>query len=99
MWPAEIKAVIDRARVDAVTDGPLVSVVITTRNAQKHLARAIDSLKAQDYRSIEVILHDCVSADRTLEIARNCGVDHVTLSQIRVHLTVLSVPPVRQTET
>ena len=77
MWPIDARVAMERAKADAVSDGPLVSVVMTTRNAEKHLARAINSLKLLEYGSVEIILQDCVSTDRTLEIAENGGIERI----------------------
>lgn len=48
-----------------------VSIVITTRNEEKHLADCLDSIRRQDYPRdrLEIIVVDNNSADRTKEIA------------------------------
>lgn len=48
---------------------PLISVVVTVRNEERHLAQLLDSLLAQQ-GPFEVVLVDSESRDRTLEIAR-----------------------------
>jgi len=50
---------------------PLVSVIMAVRNGERFLRQAIESVLAQDYRPIEVILVDGQSTDRTAEIARS----------------------------
>lgn len=50
---------------------PLVSVIIAVRNGERFLCPAIESILAQDYRPIEIILIDGQSTDRTAEIARS----------------------------
>jgi glycosyltransferase involved in cell wall biosynthesis len=50
---------------------PLISVVICVYNGERFLAEAIDSVFAQDYRPIEVIVVDDGSGDRSGEIARS----------------------------
>lgn len=56
-----------------MTDGlPLVSVVMAVRNGERFLRQAIQSVLAQDYRPLEIVLVDGQSADRTAEIARSC---------------------------
>lgn len=51
----------------------LVSVVITTKNEEKHIGRCIKSIKEQSYPYIEVILVDNSSTDRTKEIGKKLG--------------------------
>ena len=49
---------------------PLVSVVITTRNEEKHIENCLKSIKNQDYENIEVIVVDNHSTDNTRHIAK-----------------------------
>ncbi len=49
--------------------GPLVSVIIIVRNGERFLGSAIDSVIAQDFRPVEIIVVDGQSTDRTAEIA------------------------------
>jgi glycosyltransferase involved in cell wall biosynthesis len=49
--------------------GPLVSVVIIVRNGERFLASAIESVRAQDYRPLEVVVVDGHSSDSTRAIA------------------------------
>ena len=48
----------------------LVSVIVPTRNSEKHLEECLRSIKAQTYASLELIVVDNYSSDKTLEIAR-----------------------------
>lgn len=48
----------------------LVSIVITTKNEEKHIENCLKSIKAQTYPDIEIIVVDNNSTDRTKEIAR-----------------------------
>lgn len=50
--------------------GDLVSVVIPAYNHASFIREALDSVYAQTYRNIELILLDDCSKDRTLEIAK-----------------------------
>jgi glycosyltransferase involved in cell wall biosynthesis len=61
--------------------GDVVSVIIPVYNGERFLAEAIDSVFAQDYRPIEVIVVDDGSDDRSAEIARSYD-DVMVLSQV-----------------
>ena len=47
----------------------LVSIVITTRNSAQTLCTLLKSIKGQSYKSIEIIVVDNDSTDKTKEIA------------------------------
>lgn len=49
---------------------PLVSVIMAVRNGERFLRQATESVLAQDYRPIEIILIDGQSGDGTAGIAR-----------------------------
>lgn len=49
---------------------PLVSLVITTKNEEKNIEPVMKSIEAQSYKTIETILVDNGSTDRTKELAR-----------------------------
>ena len=49
---------------------PLVSVLTTDYNSEKHLAAAIESVLAQTMEDFELIVVDDCSTDRSVEIAR-----------------------------
>lgn len=55
------------------TERPLVSIVIPAYNAADYLREAIDSVLAQDYRPIELIVSDDGSTDETPDILRSYG--------------------------
>ena len=49
---------------------PLVSVGILTYNSAKYIAEALESVKAQTYENIELIISDDCSKDNTVEICQ-----------------------------
>lgn len=53
--------------------GPLVSIIVPTRNEANKLSRLLYSIKNQCYQNIEVIVADYMSADRTPQIAKIFG--------------------------
>jgi GT2 family glycosyltransferase len=52
----------------ALARRPLVSVGVPVFNGEKGLARCLDSLLAQDYRNIEIVISDNGSTDAASEI-------------------------------
>ncbi|HMK30943.1 MAG TPA: glycosyltransferase [Terriglobales bacterium] len=50
---------------------PLVSVIMAVRNGDRFLPAAIESVRQQDYRPLEVIVVDGHSTDNTAAIARS----------------------------
>ncbi len=50
-----------------------VSCIVPTYNSARYLTEALDSIVAQSYRPIEIIVADDGSADATLNIARGYG--------------------------
>jgi len=53
--------------VPAATDGPLVSVLMTTFNTGERVSAAIESLLNQSYRNLEIVVVDDASQDGTPE--------------------------------
>ncbi|MEA3412233.1 MAG: glycosyltransferase family A protein [Pseudomonadota bacterium] len=56
-----------------MTAAPLVSCIVPAFNSERYLAEAIDSILAQTYQPIEVIVVDDGSVDGTSDIARCYG--------------------------
>ena len=51
-------------------DNPLVSVILTTKNEERNIGRFLQSIKKQTYKSIEIIVVDNKSSDKTKKIAK-----------------------------
>jgi glycosyltransferase involved in cell wall biosynthesis len=49
---------------------PIASVVVTTYNSEQFVLETLDSVKAQTYSSIELIVSDDCSTDNTVEVCR-----------------------------
>lgn len=60
----------NRSREKSVCDLPLVTVFIPTKNRRELLNRAIDSVLAQSYKNIELIVVDDASVDGTADYLR-----------------------------
>src|SRR4051794_14096920 len=60
-----------------VTDGPLVSVLVPVYQGERYLAEALDSIFAQDWEPLEVIVVDDGSTDRSAEIAQSYDVRYL----------------------
>jgi glycosyltransferase involved in cell wall biosynthesis len=52
---------------------PLVSCIVPTYNGEAYLDEALESIRAQTYQPLEVIVADDGSTDRTLELAARYG--------------------------
>src|SRR6476661_4261693 len=50
---------------------PLVSIVIVTYNAAGHLQPCLDSIKAQSFKNIDLLILDGASKDNTVEIIKS----------------------------
>lgn len=63
--------------VEMLMQNPLISVMIPVYNREKYIKQAIDSVLAQDYRPIEIIVVDDGSTDNTAEIIKQYNADIV----------------------
>ncbi|MDE7144743.1 MAG: glycosyltransferase [Duncaniella sp.] len=61
---------------------PLISIVVPVYNVAEYLPRCMDSLLAQDYPNIEIILVDDGSTDNSLEICRSYESDRVRVFSV-----------------
>ena len=49
---------------------PVVSVIMPAYNAERYLARAVESVLRQSFGDLELLIVDDGSSDRTVEVAR-----------------------------
>jgi len=54
---------------------PLISIIITTKNREQYIKRAIDSVLNQTYQNIELVIMDGGSTDNTQKVIRPYLVD------------------------
>ena len=62
-------------------EGPLVSVIMAVHNRQASVARAINSVLAQTYRNLELIIVDDGSTDGTRDVVNRFGPPVKVISQ------------------
>ena len=70
---------------------PLVSVCIGTYNREKYIRETLDSVFAQTYPNIEVIVVDDASTDGTVDLVREYG-ERVSLVVLEVNSGLPAVP-------
>lgn len=59
-----------RSRGGSPIDSPIVSIGLPTLDGERYLARALESLLAQDHADLEIVVSDNASSDRTPDIVR-----------------------------
>ena len=69
---------------------PLVSVPVITYNSSKYVLETLESIKAQTYQNIELIISDDCSTDNTVEICR----EWIEQNKSRFIRTVLLEAPI-----
>ncbi|MFC2188267.1 glycosyltransferase family 2 protein [Fulvivirgaceae bacterium LMO-SS25] len=61
---------------------PLVTVIVLCFNQAKYLREAVQSVMEQDYKSVEIIIVDDASTDRSREVAKEILSDHPEVKSI-----------------
>lgn len=64
-----------------MTSKPLVSVILPVYNGARFLREAVDSVRAQDYEPVEIIIIDDGSTDETPQVIASLGQSIVTCRQ------------------
>jgi len=70
---AHIRSGIAQAESEAIRSGPLVSLICVTLNSGEVLRHALESMKAQEYENIEILIQDGGSKDTTRAIVKDMG--------------------------
>jgi GT2 family glycosyltransferase len=60
---------------------PPVSAIIANYNGAKHLRTSLPSLLKQSHKSLEIIVVDNASSDESAQVAQDCGVRWLRLSE------------------
>lgn len=55
---------------NSIMEEPLVSVPVITYNSSEYIIEGLESIKAQTYKNIELIISDDCSTDNTVELCR-----------------------------
>src|SRR5712691_1106612 len=72
--PEPIRSAIDDNQMMSVSNNlPLVSIVVPVFNGERYLRESLDSILAQTYARIEIIVMDDASTDGTREVAAGYG--------------------------
>lgn len=57
----------------------LISIIIATKNSAKYIEETLKSIYSQTYKHYEIIVVDCLSTDRTIEIVEKYSEKVVTI--------------------
>lgn len=63
--------------------GPLVSIITITRNREKLIQRAINSVLRQTYSNIEYIIVDGASTDNTSRVVHSIPDDRIKFIELK----------------
>ena len=69
------------------TSRPLVTVIMAVHNAAEHMARTIESVLGQEFTSVQLVIADCASTDRTADICRRAAERDMRLDLIELDST------------
>jgi cellulose synthase/poly-beta-1,6-N-acetylglucosamine synthase-like glycosyltransferase len=87
--PSSRGPVLSRETIPAVPAAGLVSVIVPAKDEEANIRAALETLRAQDYPELEILVVSDRSCDRTAEIVRE-----VAAADPRVHLVeVTDLPP------
>ncbi|SCA63782.1 hypothetical protein SCG7109_BD_00010, partial [Chlamydiales bacterium SCGC AG-110-M15] len=67
------EALKERLSSESFEDFPLISIVIPTHNCAHTIGITLESIAAQSYEEVQVIIVDATSNDRTMEIIKTYG--------------------------
>jgi len=70
------------AQLELSMEHPLISCIVPVFNGERYLSEAVDSLLAQTYKSVEIIVVDDGSTDRTPQIVESFGKQIRSLRQV-----------------
>lgn len=66
-----------------INDQPLVSVILSVYNSDSSISKAIESLLAQSYKNLEILILDDASTDKSYEICSEYEKQHKKISLFR----------------
>ena len=62
---------------------PFVTVVVVSQNAEAHIVRALESVLSQDFDSIQLVVSDRASSDRTVAICERIAEREIRLDVVQ----------------